>query len=272
MLRARGVNAGYGSRHVLRDVDLDAHPGELLVLMGPNGCGKTTLLRAIAGSLSLRAGEISIAGNTIDSLAPNALARLVAVVPQAASLPDGFSAFDVVMMGRTPHLRLLQSEGRRDITIARRSMERTHCWELRDRRVNELSGGERQRVVLARALAQEPSLLLLDEPTSHLDIQHQVQAFSLVRDLCQDASLTAVAAVHDLTLAGMFADRMALMTDGSISATGAPSDVLTARAIEAAYGLAVHVIEHPATGRPIVVPDMAQSSKTEGLSRTEATT
>jgi iron complex transport system ATP-binding protein len=158
-------------------------------------------------------------------------------------------------MGRTPHLRLLQSESRRDVDITRAAMERADCWELRDRPAHEMSGGERQRVLIARALAQEPELLLLDEPTSHLDVAHQVETFELVRGLCREQRLAAIAVVHDLTLAAMYADRLALMSDGRVVADGAPSDVLRAETIEEIYGVRVRVLPHPGTGRPVVVPD-----------------
>ncbi len=255
MLSVRDLHAGYDGRAVLRGVDLDAARGELLGIIGPNGCGKTTLLRVISGVLPAASGSVTIDGDEVRSINPAAMARRIAVVAQGAGLPERFSAFEVTLMGRTPHLGLLQSEGKHDIDVVRAAMQRTDCWHLRSRPVEELSGGERQRVVIARALAQEPGLLLLDEPTSHLDIQHQVDTFRLTLDLCREHQLAAVAVVHDLTLASMFADRIALMADGAIVACGAPTQVLEPRIIERVYGLAVRVIAHPATGRPIVVPD-----------------
>jgi iron complex transport system ATP-binding protein len=191
---------------------------------------------------------------------PAAIARRIAVVAQSGTLPDGFTAFEVALMGRAPHLRLLQSEGSRDVAIVRSAMERADCWHLRTRAIEQLSGGERQRVILARALAQEPQLLLLDEPTSHLDVQHQVEAFRLVLALCRERSLAAVAVVHDLTLASMFADRVALMSRGRIVASGTPNVVLTEDAIQRAYGANVRVISDPVSGRPIIVPDAHQGA------------
>jgi iron complex transport system ATP-binding protein len=188
-------------------------------------------------------------------MAPDAIARRVAVVAQGAALPAGYSAFDVVLMGRTPHLRLLQSEGRRDRSIAQHAMERTGCWHLRNRRVDALSGGERQRVVIARALTQEPELLLLDEPTSHLDLARQVDTLELVRALCRERGLAALAVLHDLTLASLFADRIAVMVEGSIVACAPPSEVLRPELIERAYGVRVTVVAHPRDARPLVVPE-----------------
>jgi iron complex transport system ATP-binding protein len=255
MLTIRELYAGYDGQSVLRNVDLVATRGELLAIIGPNGCGKTTLLRVVSGVLAFERGRVEIDGIDVRGIRPAAMARRVAVVAQGAGLPERFSAFEVALMGRTPHLGLLQSEGAHDIDVVRAAMQRADCWHLRSRPVEELSGGERQRVIIARALAQEPDLLLLDEPTSHLDIQHQVDTFRLTLDLCREHRLAAVAVVHDLTLAAMFADRLALMADGAIVACGAPSEVLVPELIERVYRLGVRVLEHPTTGRPIVVPD-----------------
>lgn len=255
MLRVRDLHAGFNARSVLRGIDLDVARGELVAIIGPNGCGKTTLLRVITGVHRADAGDVAFDKIHTGDMTSEAIARRVAVVAQAASLPDRFRAFDVVLMGRTPHLRLLQSEGQRDLDVVRAAMERAACWPLRLRPVDELSGGERQRVILARALAQEPDLLLLDEPTSHLDITHQVETFRLILDLCRAQGLAALAVVHDLTLAATFADRIAIMCEGVIVASGTPREVLRAETIERVYGVAVRVIEHPLSGRPIVAPE-----------------
>jgi iron complex transport system ATP-binding protein len=261
MLTIRGLHASYGSRPVLRGIDLDAARGELLAIIGPNGCGKTTLLRAVTGVLPFDRGEITIDGTAVRGASPSVLARSVAVVTQGVALPQGFTAFQVALMGRTPHLRLLQSEGRHDKDVVRSAMESADCWILRDRPVEELSGGERQRVVIARALAQEPQLLLLDEPTSHLDVRHQIDTFRLMIELCREQALAVVAVVHDLTLAATFADRIALMSDGRVVGLGAPAEVLQPHAIEAVYGVAVRVLAHPVTGRPIIVPEAGAVSE-----------
>lgn len=257
MLSVRGLTAGYTSRPVLDRVDFDVARGELVALLGPNGCGKTTLLRCISGVHPAAAGAITLDGADVRTTGTAAMARRVAVVAQAATLPGGFTAFDVALMGRTPHLRLLQGESRRDVAIVRAAMERADCWHFRARPVDELSGGERQRVVIARALAQQPDLLLLDEPTSHLDLAHQVETFRLMRELCRDQQLAVVAVVHDLTLASLFADRVVLLSGGIIAAEGAPGDVLRAGVIERTFGVAVRVIRDPATGAPIVVPEVS---------------
>ncbi|MBI2724398.1 MAG: ABC transporter ATP-binding protein [Chloroflexi bacterium] len=250
----RGLRAGYGGVDVLHGVSLEVNAGELAVIAGPNGCGKTTLLRALAGTLRGRCGDVLFDGRPPG--AASAMARRIAVVSQGAALPAGFMAFAVALMGRTPHLRLLQSESKRDLAITRDAMERAGCWELRDRDVAALSGGERQRVLIARALAQRPELLLLDEPTSHLDLQHQVATFALVTSLCREEGLAAIAVVHDLTLAAMFADRVLLLDGGQTAAVGAPAEVLRADVIERVYGVGVRVLSHPTTGRPVVVPEV----------------
>src|SRR5437868_6808741 len=260
MLEIRELSVGYGRRPVLHAIDLHGDRGELLALIGPNGCGKTTLLRAMSGVLAYDVGSIGLDGDEVREISPAALARRIAVVAQGAPLPERFTAFELALMGRTPHLRLLQSEGRRDVETVRAAMLRTDCWQLRDRYVEELSGGERQRVVIARALAQEPQLLLLDEPTSHLDIQHQVTTFRLMLELCREDRIGVVAVVHDLTLASMFADRIALISDGRIVADGTPDDVMRADLLERVYGMALRVLSHPVSGRPIVVPESEPAS------------
>ena len=254
MLSLRDLWAGYHDRTVLRGIDLDVGAGEVVALVGANGCGKTTLIRAVAGVLPLDRGCARLAGDDLASLSIAERARRVAVVPQAALLPPGFSVFEQVLMGRTPYLGLLSSEQAEDFVITRKAMLDTDCWSLAERPVEELSGGERQRVVLARALAQQPEALLLDEPTSHLDLKHQVRTFQLATRLGQKLGLAILAAVHDLTLASLFADRIAFMDGGRIVVSGAPDDVLQPEIIEQVYGLPVIIAHHPETGRPIVLP------------------
>jgi iron complex transport system ATP-binding protein len=256
MLEIHAMHAAYGSHDVLRGIDLRVSAGEAVAIIGPNGCGKTTLLRVVSGVHARASGSVRIEGSDVSRMPAAEIARRVAVVAQSAPLPEGFTAIEVVLMGRTPHLKLLESESMRDVEVVRRAMERTGCWDLRHRFVQELSGGERQRVIIARALAQQPSLLLLDEPTSHLDIQHQVETFRLVVSLCREEKLAAVAVVHDLTLAAAFADRVAIMEHGRIVADGRPADVLRADVVARVYGIPVRVFSHPETGRPIIVPEV----------------
>ncbi len=253
MLRVEGLHAGYGERPVLRGVDLAVAAGELVVVIGPNGCGKTTLLRVIAGALHPGAGRVLLGDKDVRAMAPSRRGRMVAVVSQGATLPAGFTAAETVLLGRTPHLRLFQAEGSRDRDSARRAMVDAGCLDLAGRRVEALSGGERQRVVIARALAQEPRLLLLDEPTSHLDLGHQAAVLRLLRRLCREQRLAVLAVVHDLALAAQAADRLVLLDGGRVVAEGAATEVLTAERVGAVYHAAVTVLPHPDSGRPLVV-------------------
>jgi len=258
-LSVRDLTAGYrggpdGLRLALRDVSLDLAPGELLGLVGPNGSGKTTLIRAVTGVVQPLAGEVRIAGQDAARLPQRELARKVAVVPQDPRLPEAFTALDAVLMGRTPHLRLLQAEGPADLEAARRAMIATDTWSLRDRPIGELSGGERQRVVVARALAQEAPLLLLDEPTAHLDIGHQAAVLDLMLALCRSEGKAVLAAVHDLTLAAQYCHRLVMLDRGVIVAQGEPHEVLRAELLERVYQARVSVLPHPETGRPVVAP------------------
>lgn len=259
MLSVRGLWAGYDGRAVLHGVDLEVAAGELVALVGPNGCGKTTLMRAITRVVQPERGAVQVAGEEVAALSTRELARRVAVVPQAAALPAGFSALEQVLMGRTPYIGLFASEGLADLEAVRRAMVATDCWSLAQRPAEELSGGERQRVVLARALAQEPQVLLLDEPTAHLDLGHQVRTFELARRLGRERGLAVLAAVHDLTLASLFADQIALMEEGRIALTGRPEEVLRPEVVARLYGLPVAVARHPVTGRPVLLPDAARA-------------
>jgi iron complex transport system ATP-binding protein len=204
--------------------------------------------------MPLRSGEVRLLGEDVRTLTRAALARRVAVVPQNPALPEGFTVLEMVLMGRTPHLRLLQSEGPSDLAAARRSLTQTGTTALASRFAHQLSGGERQQVVIARALAQEAPVLLLDEPTSHLDVGHQMAVMGLVRRLCQERRLAVLATIHDLTLAALYCDRLVLLDRGAVAAEGSPDSVLRPELIASAYGAEVTVLRHPASGRPVVVP------------------
>jgi iron complex transport system ATP-binding protein len=245
-----------GSREIaaLRGVSLSLVPGEVVALIGPNGSGKSTLIRAVTGGVKRDAGRVELLGDDIDSLSAMERARRVAVVPQTPVLPGAFTVLELVLMGRTPHLRFLEQEGERDLEITRRAMEATGTRGLADRPVGELSGGERQGVVLARALAQETPLLLLDEPTAHLDIGHQASVLSLVRRLCLDEGMGALAVVHDLTLAAAYCDRLVLLHEGHVVAEGTAQTTLRREVLERVYGTRVNVFPHPETGLPVVAP------------------
>jgi iron complex transport system ATP-binding protein len=251
VIRIEDVAVELGGREVLRDVSLSVPAGEFLGLVGPNGAGKTTLLRTVNGLVEPTRGGVEVAGEPVAGRSARDLARRVATVPQETTLGFDFSAHDVVAMGRTPHRSRFDGADAEDRSAVERALARTETADLADRRVGELSGGERQRVLLARALAQETPVLLLDEPTASLDINHQVATLSLVRELAAEGR-TAVAAIHDLDLAARFCDRLALVADGSLVALGSPEEVLTAERLERTYGVRTVVSEHPVTGTPTV--------------------
>ena len=251
-IEVRDVWAGYGERQVIRGLNLSVERGSVAALAGPNGVGKSTLLRLLSGSLRPSRGMARVEGADINSLSVRERARLVAVVPQNVELPPGTAALEVVLMGRNPHMGLLSWESETDVDIAVEAMRMTDTDDLLDRRVDELSGGERQRVAIALALAQQTPALLLDEPTANLDLAYQPAMMTLMRDLASTGK-TVVVAVHDLTLAGQFCDEVALMSGGVMHAVGRPEDVLTEVNIQKAYGADVTVLEHPSTGKPIVV-------------------
>ena len=254
VLRVEDLTTGYDDRDIIRNVNLSLAEGEILGVVGPNGSGKSTLIRAITQVLSLRSGTVHVRGAELERYSANDLARTMAVVPQSAVLPDGFSALEVTLMGRTPYLRLLQSEGPADLAIARRSMLQTRSLSFAERPVDELSGGERQRVIVARALTQQSPILLMDEPTVHLDVAHQIGLLDLVEQLARNQSLSVIAVIHDLTLAAQYCDRLVLLHDGAVVASGTPDEVLRTETIQEVYDVEVRVIEHPDTGRPVVLP------------------
>jgi iron complex transport system ATP-binding protein len=254
LLCVEGLSAGYRGADVLHDISLEVAGGELLGVIGPNGSGKSTLVRAITRVIRPSAGRVLLGGSAATAMSPAAIARYAAVVPQAPALPAGFTGLEFVLLGRTPHLRLLASESPRDVEIGRRALARCDASHLAGRRLEAMSGGERQRLLLARALAQEPLLLLLDEPTTHLDITHQVRVLELVLEQCRADGLAALVVVHDLTLAAQYCDRLVLIGGGRIVARGTPAEVLTAERIASVYGARVGVLAHPETGRPVVVP------------------
>jgi iron complex transport system ATP-binding protein len=250
-LELRDVSVSLGGKRVVDGVSASVARGEWLALIGPNGAGKTTLLRAIARLVPF-VGEIELLGRPLDGLSRAELSRLVAVVPQEPSTPPWMTVSEYALLGRTPHLGPLAKEGRNDRAAAARALERLDLLPLASRRLGTLSGGERQRVVVARALAQEAQVVLLDEPTASLDIGHQQQALDLLAALRVESELTLVAAMHDLTLAALYADRMLLLYRGIVAADGAPSDVLTEEAIARHYGAAIDVV--PVGDRIAVVP------------------
>lgn len=255
MLEVEALSVSYGNRKVLEAIDLEVKAGELLVVIGPNGAGKSTLIRAVSGTLPLLQGLVRVNGQNLAHFSPSQRARQLAVVPQARNLPGAITVYQSVLMGRTPYLGWLGHTSRKDQLSTQSALEKTCCLELADRPVGELSGGEQQRVLLARALAQETPVLLLDEPTTHLDLQHQSGLLNLVRQLASQQQLAVLMVLHDLNLASIYADRVALLVDGRLRALGSPEQVLTEENLAQVYRVPVHVIPHPEYGSPLILPD-----------------
>jgi iron complex transport system ATP-binding protein len=255
MLKIEGLSVSYGARQALHAISLDVHAGEILALIGPNGAGKSTLVRAVSGVIPVQGGRVVVDGD--DLLARSAMqrARLVAVVPQAVSLPPAFTVWETVLLGRTPYLNFLGQVSSKDKDMAHLALQKVDALSLAERRVGELSGGEQQRVLLARALAQSTPILLLDEPTVHLDLQYQVNLMEIVRILAHEDDMAVLIALHDLNLAARYADRVALLVAGEVKAAGTPRQVLTPEIISTAYHLPVKVIPHPFANVPLVLPD-----------------
>lgn len=253
MLRIHQLSAAYGLHQVLRKIDLELNPGEVFGLIGPNGAGKTSLIRSISAVLKRQSGSVEINGRNLDSYKESERARLIAVVPQSAQLPPAFTVWECVSLGRTPHLNWLGQLGEYDRAKIEWSLSVSELKALKDRRAGELSGGEQQRVLLARALAQDCPILLLDEPTAHLDLHHQVSLLGLVQKMAKEKQLAVLVAMHDLNLAALYADRLALLVDGEIRAIGTPTQVLTSENLQNAYQVPLTVLSSPQHGLPWVV-------------------
>jgi iron complex transport system ATP-binding protein len=252
----RGVSFSWPGRPVLAGVSLAIAGGEFVGLLGPNGSGKSTLLRLIGGTLAPSAGEIRVAGLPVGRANRRELARRVATMAQTPILPDAFTVAELVLLGRTPHLRTFQAEGPTDYAAARRALGAAECLPLAGRPVGELSGGERQRASLARALAQEPRVLLLDEPTAHLDPGIGQGIMATLTRLNRERGLTIVASFHDINLAAALCPRLLLLHEGCLIADGPPGTVITPPLLRRAYGYDAQVIPHPQTGRPVVLPGL----------------
>ena len=263
MLEVDKITTGYATEDVLRDVSFDAAEGMVLALIGPNGSGKTTFIRAASGVLPLRSGSIRVGGRDITKLTNQERARLIAVVPQVRSLPPAFTTQEVVALGRTPYLNWLGKISEKDQEIIDQALEQTNLTDLADRNVYELSGGEQQRLFLARALAQEAPLLLLDEPTTHLDLKYQVNFMRLIYRLAHPLdsesapgvkNRTVVIAIHDLNLLSRYADMVGLLVDGRLVELATPQVILNSALLSRAYSLPLHVIRDSETGMSVVAP------------------
>ncbi|NQT46946.1 MAG: ABC transporter ATP-binding protein [Candidatus Omnitrophica bacterium] len=253
LLKTKDLSGGYGKETILRDISFDVAKGEFLGIIGPNGSGKSTLLRLMSRVLSPQSGEVSFEGKDIFRMKLDQFCKKVAFVPQDTLVNFSFSVQEIVLMGRIPHLGRLQLETKRDFAIAEKALSLTDSTYLKDKGIDQLSAGERQRAVIAKALAQEPVLLFLDEPTSHLDIGHQTQIMDLLRKLNRETSLTIIIVLHDLNLASEYCDRLILLDQGKIFTDGTPEAVLTYQNIESVYKTVVVVKKNSISSRPYVM-------------------
>lgn len=254
MLRAESVSFGYDGGFTLADVSVTIAAGSLTGLLGPNGCGKTTLLKVLCGVLRPRTGRVMLGDRVLPSMTRRELARRVAVVPQETHPAFDYTVMEMVLMGRHPHLSAFQLEGPADLEISHHALDATGTRHLADRNYMTLSGGEKQRVVIASALAQSTEVLLLDEPTASLDLRYQLDIASLLARLNRDRNVTMVLATHDLNLAASLCDRLVLMRAGKILAHGATTDVLSEASINQLYDVEADVQFHQAAGHLTVVP------------------
>lgn len=252
MIDVDDLSAGYGGEDIIGEITFAAEKGKFVGIIGPNGSGKTTLLKAISRVLDISGGLVTLEGHTLADFGQKELARVVSVVPQETAMNFSYTVTDIVMMGRFPHKERFAKDDPDDYRIVREAMGVTNVAHLKDRPVTDISGGERQRVIIARALAQQPKVILLDEATSHLDINHQVEILSIVRDLGE--TVTKIGVFHDLNLAAEFCDRIVLMAEGRIRAMGTPAEVLTMDRLRDEYGITAMVQTNPVTGRPLITP------------------
>ncbi|MGA3540342.1 ABC transporter ATP-binding protein [Micromonosporaceae bacterium DT194] len=253
-LRGEGLTLAYDQRTITRDLDVTIPDNSFTVIIGPNACGKSTLLRALSRMLRPSTGTVLLDGDDIHRRPAKQVARILGLLPQSSIAPDGITVAELVSRGRYPHQGLLRQWSPDDERVVAESMRATGVQELADRLVDELSGGQRQRVWIAMALAQETPLLLLDEPTTYLDIAHQIEILDLCAHLHEEQGRTMVAVLHDLNHAARYATHLIAMRDGELVAAGQPREIVTAELVERVFGLPCRVIEDPETGAPLVIP------------------
>lgn len=253
-LTASGLGLGYRHELVIDGLDVEIAPGAITAIVGPNGCGKSTLLRALARLMKPRSGAVHLDGQAIHSQPTKAVARVLGLLPQSPLAPEGIAVADLVSRGRSPHQGLFGSLSAADKAAIAEALKASDTAHLADRNVDELSGGQRQRVWIAMALAQQSDILLLDEPTTFLDVAHQVEVLDLLVDLNKQRGTTVVMVLHDLNLAARYADQLIAMKEGTIVAHGKPTEVVSAAMVKDVFGLASTVIADPVTGAPLVIP------------------
>jgi iron complex transport system ATP-binding protein len=250
----KDLDWNFGDNEVLKQVNIRIEKRKLYCIIGPNGSGKTTLLKNISKALETKKEKVFIDDTDLCDLKNRDIAKKLSCVPQSTNIDFEFTVMDIVLMGRSPYIKRFQSESTRDIEAARMAMESTNTWHLKDKSINSLSGGEKQRVIVARALAQETGIMLLDEPVSQLDIHHQVELMDNLRFLIEDKGITVMAILHDLNLAANFGDSLILLNEGRVVCQGSAEVVLTPENIEKVYRMRIKVIKNPVNGKPLVIP------------------
>ncbi|WP_420112646.1 ABC transporter ATP-binding protein [Pseudactinotalea sp.] len=253
-LVAEGLTLGYGERTVVDDLQLVVPPGRISVIVGANACGKSTVLKAMSRLLPARAGSVLLDGKSIHGMPSKEVARILGLLPQSPIAPEGIAVSDLVGRGRHPHQGMLTRWTAADDAAVARALDVTGTAELADRAVDELSGGQRQRVWIAMVLAQQSDVLLLDEPTTFLDVTHQIEVLDLLTDLNRDLGTTIVMVLHDLNLAARYADHLVAVKGGALYAAGDPGEVLTEACVRDVFGLDNVVVPDPTTGKPMVLP------------------
>jgi len=253
-LAASAVTLAYGDRIVVDSLDLTVASGKVTAIVGPNGCGKSTLLRALARLITPKDGEVLLDGAPIHKQHSKEIARTIGLLPQSPVAPEGIAVADLVGRGRTPHQKLLARWSSADYEAVAAALDATGTTELADRSVDELSGGQRQRVWIAMALAQQTDILLLDEPTTFLDVSHQVEVLDLLSELNHTRGTTVVMVLHDLNLAARYADELVVVSEGRIHSSGAPRDIISPETVNDVFGLSAQIVEDPVSGTPMVIP------------------
>lgn len=254
LLVASGLSAGYDKTEILHELDLTVPPGKITVIVGANACGKSTFLRTISRLIAPSGGQVLLDGKSIHRMPSRALARTLGLLPQSPIAPEGITVADLVSRGRHPHQSLFSRWTRQDDEAVDSALAATKTFDLAERPVDELSGGQRQRVWIAMALAQQTDILLLDEPTTFLDINHQIEVLDLLTDLNRTRGTTVVMVLHDLNLAARYADHLVALASGRVHISGTPDEVLTEETVRHVFGLESRVITDPISGRPIMLP------------------
>lgn len=248
------LNWSFGYNEILKNITVNIQKNKFTCIIGPNGSGKSTFLKNILKILEPKRDKVFVFDKDIISYKYKDLSKKIASVPQNTLVDFNFSVMDIVLMGRSPHLNRFESESEKDLKISQKAMKMTDTWDLRDRSINTLSGGERQRVIIARALAQQSDILVLDEPISNLDIHHQINLLNITKKLSINENITVVAVLHDLNFAIQYSDYLVLMDEGKIVDEGLPQQVITQSNIKSVYGIDIHIMDNPITGKPHIIP------------------